>query len=78
MSVFASISLFPNLHNVHNATNIVSSYDLNAVFSYVTGLRTIKHQQGSFICVLSAEGLAVGVGFGAIGKTTSATFESAR
>lgn len=27
---------------------------------------------------LSAEGLAVGVGFGAIGKTSSATFESAR
>lgn len=27
---------------------------------------------------VSAEGLAVGVGFGAIGKTPSATFESAR
>lgn len=32
----------------------------------------------SLICVLSTEGLAVGVGFGAIGKTPSATFESAR
>lgn len=33
----------------------------------------------SLVCVLvSTEGLAVGVGFGAIGKTPSATFESAR
>lgn len=32
----------------------------------------------NLICVLSTEGLAVGVGFGAIGKTPSATFESAR
>ncbi|XP_045925667.1 zinc transporter ZIP11 [Micropterus dolomieu] len=30
------------------------------------------------VCFLSAEGLAVGVGFGAIGKTSSATFERAR
>lgn len=29
-------------------------------------------------CALFIEGLAVGVGFGAIGKTPSATFESAR
>lgn len=39
-----------------------------------------KSEPGSHLslCVSSAEGLAVGVGFGAIGKTSSATFESAR
>lgn len=31
-----------------------------------------------FFCVLLSEGLAVGVGFGAVEKTASATFESAR
>lgn len=31
-----------------------------------------------FCFFLSTEGLAVGVGFGAIGKTSSATFERAR
>lgn len=30
------------------------------------------------VCVSRTEGLAVGVGFGAAGKTSSATFESAR
>ena len=31
-----------------------------------------------FICILFSEGLAVGVGFGAVGRTPSATFEKAR
>ncbi len=39
--------------------------------------RTYK-KDDFFVCFFPAEGLAVGVGFGAIGKTSSATFESAR
>ena len=37
---------------------------------------TISHDVGITFAV--SEGLAVGVGFGAVGKTPSATFENAR
>uniref|UniRef100_A0A3Q1CW21 Uncharacterized protein n=1 Tax=Amphiprion ocellaris TaxID=80972 RepID=A0A3Q1CW21_AMPOC len=44
----------------------------------VEQVSSVKHINSQLCVFLSAEGLAVGVGFGAIGKTSSATFESAR
>ena len=40
--------------------------------------RMYKTSKINFSFYFDTEGLAVGVGFGAIGKTSSATFENAR
>ena len=53
------------------------------VFSFVEDFNSNTNFTLMVVSVLTkmfylAEGLAVGVGFGAIGKTTAATFENAR
>lgn len=82
--IFNLIDFFPWLNKGHNNKPLPPSiycghtgYISCNLCSFLPSNPT-ELTPASLICVLSTEGLAVGVGFGAIGKTPSATFESAR